>query len=141
MIHQADFSNAHRRHWKDAELLFGNGRLPNADQLYGFSAECGLKAVMKALGMPIDVASGKPKLAKHRQHVQKLWLEFANFAQGRAGGRYAPLLPSGKPFANWSQDDRYAHSRVVSLSGTRQHRIAARGVCHMVQQAVQDGLL
>ena len=51
MIHPTDFVDSHRRHWQDAELLFDQSRWANADQLYGFSAECGLKAVMKALGM------------------------------------------------------------------------------------------
>ena len=50
----ADFVDAHFRHWGDAELLFTNGRWANADQMYGFSAECGMKAVMVALGMPIS---------------------------------------------------------------------------------------
>lgn len=54
-----DFVDAHRRHWADAELLFDHERLGNADQLYGFSAECGLKAVMTGLGMPLD-PSGRP---------------------------------------------------------------------------------
>jgi hypothetical protein len=38
----ADFLDAHYRHWQDAELLFGRGRLANADHLYGLAAECGL---------------------------------------------------------------------------------------------------
>ena len=47
----ADFKDAHSRHWVDAELLFGKSRWANADHLYGFSVECGLKAVMAKLGM------------------------------------------------------------------------------------------
>ena len=54
MPHDADFSDAHRRHWEDAELLHAYSRWANADQLYGFSAECGLKAVMQVLGMHVD---------------------------------------------------------------------------------------
>ena len=54
MPHPADFLDAHRRHWCDAELLFNDSRWANADQMYGFSAECGLKAVMKGLGMQVD---------------------------------------------------------------------------------------
>ena len=69
--HPADFFDAHRHHWEDAEILFGRHRWANADQLYGFSAECGLKAVMKVLGMPVDT-TGTPKRWKHRKHVQDL---------------------------------------------------------------------
>ena len=53
MAFPADFRDAHLRHWQDAELLFEHQRWANADQLYGLSAECGLKAVMRALGMPV----------------------------------------------------------------------------------------
>ena len=30
MLHEADFADAHRRHWEDAELLYGHelGRMP-----------------------------------------------------------------------------------------------------------------
>lgn len=44
MAHPADFPDAHARHWQDAERLAQAGRWANADQLYGYSAECGLKA-------------------------------------------------------------------------------------------------
>ena len=49
--HRRLWGRALQRHWEDAELLFSEKRLANADHLYGFSAECGLKAVMEALGM------------------------------------------------------------------------------------------
>lgn len=49
MSRPAHFVDAHRRHWDDAELLLGNARWANADQMYGFSAECGLKAVDAAV--------------------------------------------------------------------------------------------
>ena len=74
MPHPVDFVDAHRRHWADAELLFDHDRWANADQLYGFSAECGLKAVMRTLGMPVDT-SGIPG-PEHRVHVQELWSIF-----------------------------------------------------------------
>ena len=48
-----NFTEAHRRHWKDAKLLYAHRRWGNADHLFGFSAECGLKAVMTRLGMPL----------------------------------------------------------------------------------------
>ena len=44
----------HRRHWEARRALVRGEALANADQLYGFSAECGLKAVMVKNGMPID---------------------------------------------------------------------------------------
>ena len=41
MPYPADYPNAHLQHWQDAERLFEARRFANADQLYGFSAECG----------------------------------------------------------------------------------------------------
>ncbi len=70
-----DFDAAHCRHWDDAEFLFDNERTPNADHLYGVSAECGLKAVMGALGMEVD-ARGDPSSKDHKLHVDKLWAAF-----------------------------------------------------------------
>ena len=87
MPRPADFLDAHRRHWGDAELLFAQSRRANADQMYGFSAECGLKAVMKKLGMQVDAATGKPAEDEHRKHVQDLWPIFLMFATGRGGAQ------------------------------------------------------
>ena len=95
MTYPADFADAHRRHWEDAELLLAHDRWANADQLYGFSAECGLKAVMRALGMPVDSA-GTPQKAAHRKHVQELWPVFQTFAAGHGGRWYLNHL-SGIP--------------------------------------------
>ena len=81
VLHDTDFADAHRRHWEDAELLYDHERWANADQLYGFSAECGLKAVMRSLGMPAKTPS------QYRKHVQELWPIFEDFAKDRNGGR------------------------------------------------------
>lgn len=61
-----DFRDAAERHWEDAEHLMNNDRLANADHLYGLSAECSLKAVMCALGMPI-FSDGSP------MHPYRIW--------------------------------------------------------------------
>ena len=125
-----NFVHAHIRHWKDAEILSGCGRLANADQLYGFSAECGLKAVMEALGKPLL-----------RIHVHDLWPEFKRSVRGRAAGRIRRQLPRGSPFADWSHHDRYAPTGYVQKGGVDQHRKAALGVRRMIQRARQDGTL
>ena len=101
MPQPANFLDAHGRHWQDAELLFHAHRWANADQLYGFSAECDLKAVMEVLGMETDPA-GTPRAREHRRHVQHLWPKFLAFAEERGGTRLAGLtrktrrLPTGR---------------------------------------------
>lgn len=141
MSYPADFGNAHLRHWDDAELLFGEGCWANADQLYGFSAECGLKVVMKEVwDMPVD-ESGKPTQPEHKKHVQFLWRTFLTFAQGRVGADYVNMLSQNLPFRDWSHHDRYAHSRHFSQQQVELHREAAGNVKGMVEQARQDGRL
>ncbi|MDE2782466.1 MAG: SAM-dependent methyltransferase [Gemmatimonadota bacterium] len=134
----ADFATAHRRHWKDAELLFAEARLGNADHLYGFSAECGLKAVMLGLGMSVD-ASGKPTRRKHAQHVPDLWPVFETFVEARGASRRLRDLPSGSPFGDWSHHDRYSATGCASPDSVNRHREAARIIRRLVQRAEQEG--
>ena len=126
MAHSADFANAHVRHWRDAELLFQAGRWANADQLYGLSAECGLKAVMVADGLPIDTAS--PKYRKYWKHVDTLWDIFRTFVQGSRTGRLLHHLPQPNPFASWSVEHRYANGVHFDRQSVDPHRTAARRV-------------
>lgn len=57
---KANFLDAHKRHWNDAERLFAAACYANADQLYGMAAECGLKQLMVQFGMAVDSATGSP---------------------------------------------------------------------------------
>ena len=140
MTHPADFTDAHRRHWDDAELLFAHARWAYADQLYGFSAECGLKVLMQALGMTIDPA-GRPDMRKYRQHIQDLWPVFRTFVAGRHGEWYLLQLPAAEPFQDWSQHDRYASRAHYTGAAIVPHRDAARAIRHMLQRATLDGRL
>ena len=140
MTRPARFLDAHRRHWADAELLFGEERWPNADQLYGFSAECALKAIMKALGMKTD-ADGSPASSEHRRHVQDLWRAFKSFTSGKQGSWFRSNLPPGEPFFDWSHHDRYASGHSYNEGGVEPHRLAARRLRSLIQRAQQDGRL
>ena len=131
MPHPPDYKDAHRRHWQDAELLFCSNRSANADQLYGFSVECGLKALMHNIG-----TKSVPKF-----HANKVWPYFKTFAKGRSGPRYSFKLPQGDPFHNWLVDDRYAHRQSINQSDVETHRSAAQGVFRMIKRAEQDGIL
>lgn len=137
MIHPADFADAHGRHWEDAELLFGRKRWANADHLYGLSAECGLKAVMKGLGMRVD-AQGRPKKRQHTKHGDQLWRAYGNFVKGRRKRNY---ILAGAPFKNWSISDRYANRRHFAKSRVAPHRHATLRVRDLIQRARQDGVL
>ncbi len=135
MTRPADFTDAHQRHWEDAELLFAHDRWANADHLYGLSAECGLKAVLVVLGMSVDEESGAPREQEHRKHMPELWRVFEAFARKRGGGAYLALLPDGKPFDDWSIDGRYANRCHFQSANVTPHQDAARQVADVVQRA------
>ena len=136
MSHAPDYTDSYSRHWEDAELLYGNERWANADQLYGFSAECGLKAVMVVLGMKVDDTG--PEDPKYREHAKKLWRVFVQFAADRNGAKYIALLPDGEPFSDWSHHDRYAHRENFDKTNVEPHREAAQEIRQMGEQAAQD---
>ena len=77
---QADFLDAHKRHWEDAERLFQAQRWANADHLYGMAAECGLKRLMQAFGMPLDVSKDRPLKQEDRCRIPDDWIDTKRFA-------------------------------------------------------------
>ena len=112
------FGEAAKRHWIDALFLRENKRLPNADQLFGFSAECALKAAMVSMGAPTK-AEGDLSEKRHWQHIDALWAEFQAFAAGRRGSRVLSALAgfTVNPFLDWHASQRYG-SDSFSPSGT-----------------------
>lgn len=97
-----DYRQAARRHLGDAEHLLAAGRAQNADQLFGLSAECSLKAVAVALGVRTqpDGSVDRP----HRLHADKLWPAMHALLHERAAGRWSALLGTGEAFSDWSVD-------------------------------------
>ena len=139
--HREDFADAQDRHWTDAERLFGCHAWANADYLYGLSAECGLKAVLKAvLGSEEKAIDERCKLKeRYKLHVNKLWPEFLSFAQGREGAAHISMLPTNPPFHNWHISQRYAHREQFEPAYVEPHRDAARAVRVMFQSVIQGG--
>ena len=135
MTHSADFADAHRRHLEDADLLFDRERWASADHLYGLSAECGLKAVMRSLGMPVD-AGGKPR-GKYMQHMPGLWPVFLDFVDGRSDMLAARTIPDGKRFDDWSIHDRYAHRQWFRRDNVEAHRRGAQEILDMVERTFE----
>lgn len=135
-----DFLGAFERHRADADLLLENERWPNADQLYGFAAECGLKAVMRALGMRLT-NDGSPEMRSHRVHIDRLWSEFHAFAAGRGVEPYAVMLPVENPFSDWAVSQRYYRSEEITQDRVSRHQEALRHVHRVVSRARVDGRL
>ncbi len=134
-----DFRDAARRHLDDAELLLNDNRIPNADQLFGLSAECSLKAVMVALGMTIT-RRGTPVDRGHKVHMPEQWAAFQSFASGRLASRYLEPLEQQNPFADWSVDQRYRKDSSITARAAQNHRAAAIQCRESLEILLIDGV-
>lgn len=137
---QADFSDAHERHWDDAELLLQAQRWANADHLYGMAAECGLKRLMMAFGMSVNSTTGSPVDNKDWKHANNIWTRFESYRSGHAQGA-GYVLPAPNPFDNWDVSDRYAHQSNFDQALAQGHQVGAQVVRQLIAKAQREGLL
>jgi len=137
---QADFLDAHDRHWKDAELLYVGERWANADHLYGLAAECGLKRLMRLFGMRFEEAGNRPANREDRVHADSIWERYESYRSGhQLGARFALLTDN--PFADWEVSQRYAHQNNFDENLASAHQRGATLVCELIKKAMLDGLL
>lgn len=134
-----DFRDAAERHWEDAGYLLSETRLANADQLFGLSAECALKAVMLSLGMTLR-PDGAPEDRQHRVHINHLWNEFVAFAHDRSGAHYAARMTGiPNPFDDWDVNQRYQHRSSITRQVVEKHQQAAMTAKQVLETAVLNG--
>lgn len=133
-----DFLDAHERHRADAEYLFEASRYPNADHLFGLSAECGLKHVMKLLGMRVT-APGMPEDRGDRVHINEAWLRFETYRSRAPSSGFLPLPDN--PFENWHISDRYGRQADFDKAAVERHREGACQVIRLVAAAKRDGVI
>lgn len=136
---QPDFLDAHERHWCDAELLYARQRWANADHLFGLAAECGLKRLMIASGMPLR-SDGGPDQTEDRVHANKAWQRYESYRSGPISG-IAYGLPAENPFSGWEISQRYARKDQFDESRVSAHRAGAEMVRRLVRQALMDNIL
>jgi hypothetical protein len=137
----SDFLDAHRRHWEDAELLHDHARRASADHLYGVSAECGLKSLMLALGMPFDDSKDQPQRQKDRKHADGIWMRYDSYRYQHFSGTRYSLPPAGNPFYDWAVSQRYANRAHFDKTRVNSHRQATALVRKLVRKATWDGLI
>lgn len=136
----ADFHDAHQRHWDDAETLYIAQRWANADHLFGMAAECGLKRLMLAFGMPFDTALDRPGNKEDRVHANAIWSRFESYRGGHhRGAAYA--LNGSNPFDDWDVAQRYAHQSQFDTTRATKHRDGAENVRQLVRKAALEGLI
>lgn len=135
-----DFLDAHSRHWEDAEMLFNDSRLPNADHLYGMAAECGLKRLMMVFGMQVDSTTGNPSDRQDWKHIDQIWCRFESYRSGHTlGVNY--VLPANAPFSDWKAEQRYANRSNFDNARVQPHRDGAQEVRKLIKKAQIAGLL
>lgn len=141
-----DFCASARRHLADAELLEANSRLPNAGHLYGYVAECGLKALLIGHGYPTDdEGSPKPATPNLRVHINRLLIPgtlqtLRVYVTGRSGAKYLAMISSIEDFSDWRVEHRYYSEKALPQSLSK-WKAAAREVGLMLDQAKTYGLL
>lgn len=137
---QSDFLDAHDRHWQDAKQLFEASRWANADHLFGMAAECGLKKLMLAFGMPFDPVEDSPTRKSDKRHVDAIWLRYETYRSGHhQGANY--VLTTINPFQNWNASQRYAHQNHFNQAQVEPHRAGAEKVNQLIRKARLEGLI
>jgi hypothetical protein len=105
-----NYGQAALRHWNSSRALAADGHLQDAAYLAGYVGECGLKAVIVALG-----GTGDPKSYAHDLEalIGDALATAALFTRG--AGRYEALA---RPIAllNWSPEQRYEANRTDMAS-------------------------
>lgn len=137
---KADFLDAHDRHWDDAERLLQAQRWANADHLYGMAAECGLKRMMLAFGMPYDATRDRPADQQNRVHAKGVWERFESYRSGHVQGT-GYVLPPNNPYHDWDVSDRYAHQSNFDQARAQGHQVGAQVVRSLIDKAQNEGLL
>jgi hypothetical protein len=132
-----DYEDSAARHWNDAELLSKQGRMENADQLYGIAAECAIKTALRH--PPTHPNAGELARA-YRLHVDELWGK----ARGNVLPRHFPALPlllkSTNPFHDWSVCQRYHASGSTTAAMVQRHRKMAQRLLAAVRIKAQGGI-
>lgn len=132
------FTEAAGRHATDARSLDAARRIANANHLWGFAAECALKAVLRAIDGPtLFTSDGMPK-PPYKSHIDKLWPEVLTFLSGRSEAYLTSLLPATNPFARWSVHGRYAAD--ADAPDTVLHAVHQRGAefCLLVLEVARS---
>jgi len=145
-LRPVDFYGSARRHIADADLLESNSRLPNAGHLYGYVAECGIKALLIGLGYPTDQEGSPARMRPNfRVHINDLlapstFMYLNLFLNGRAGAKYLALISGIRVFSDWRVEHRYYREAALPGSLTR-WKAAAHEVGRMLDHAKTHGII
>jgi hypothetical protein len=119
-----DYRQAALRHWRDADALEKDGRVENADQLYGLAAECAVKSALMIL--PGFRSEDGELSSGYKEHINDLIgkVPLQNL-QKRFPGLFA-LMKQPNPFADWHIRQRYCPDGAIAEATVANHRQAAQ---------------
>ncbi len=141
---KVDYLTCSRRHIKDAHILQHAGRRANAGQLFGFSVECGLKALLVIGGAQVDTDGNITQRTGFRKHLPDLGQHVTGMMT-LPDGRSASLLQSRLPHLNqmndWHIDHRYWRTSELPLSSVSHWDMAALEMNDLLDDVVSLGLL
>ncbi|MCP9944735.1 hypothetical protein LUX12_08005 [Streptomyces somaliensis] len=149
---RTDYACAGERHYDDASCLHGDGRLLNADHLFGLAVEC----LMKGLLLRFGAASGVSMVNKRGRPDKKPWWDDPDTGDRRPLGHWHEVRPalslllSGRSgpalaevvarlsadFEQWVVDDRYTDGAHLDPSLMARRRESAT-LAFELQQHVQ----
>ena len=141
-----NFECAAKRHFHDGLLLKKENRDPNAGQLFGFAAECGIKSLLVACGYPtspdgdLGTAGGGICAKKHIHQFVPMMAQLSMYLAGRNGSKYLSQIPNIADFSNWHTDQRYYTDQSIPTFCNK-WQDAAKEVMNMLQNlAIDKGL-
>lgn len=145
-----NYFDAARRHFQDAGVLLGANRQANAGQLLGVAAECGIKAILVASGVPVDAEGSLDRLPGvkgrgFKEHWPDLHHALADLAgaipDSRTATTYLSALPHLAHFSDWQIEHRYWRDAALPLASVARWQVAAGDVMAVLDQAKEDGVL
>ena len=141
-----NFHKAAQRHFDDAELLLEHQRRANAGHLYGFAAECGIKAFLVFRGLietdtDGDIPNKRHNLRVHAGQLNQMINTMISLSDGRLTSQLLALIPNISDFNNWKVEHRYHDESKLPLTSINQWQIAAKQVMIMLEQANIDGVI
>ena len=144
-IPQVQYVLAARRHMIDARSLLVANRAANAGHLFGFVAECGLKALLIACGVAPDANGEIPKGHKFRQHIpalrDRIVADGHLIPDGARASKYLFSLAHLTKLGDWLVDHRYWRDAALPVGSVDGWRVAAEEILQALDKAKEDGVL
>lgn len=137
-----DFWKAAMRHYNDGCFLYDSSKIYSAGHLFGFVAECGIKALLVCSGDVEDNDKGDDSNVP-KVHINKLCAYVAQgrlTSRGRCVSKYYALIPNISNFEDWNVNHRYKPSGLIPKSVDK-WKIAAKEVMNMLESARLDGVI